>query len=99
MSKANKTFSVGDRVRVYSGANIYIGAVSKTWSDGMVDVLRDDCVSASTWHSKQCRRLVKRERRRICLPESEVCEYAKHNWETVKMDGPLIEFIEVRRRK
>lgn len=109
-----KPFEVGDRVAVYEGINKYRGPIDTVGNFQGADYIRikDGKSISREFHPKQCRRLVKKERRRFFVQRDEVDriitdlkEKSPEDWETYALDFSLrklvdddIEFIEVRRK-
>jgi hypothetical protein len=99
-------FKVGDRVRIY-GANTQDGTITGT----VVELRPDDWILVKydggmpsgmhkSHHPKQCRRLVKKERRRVRLHYRGSAVSVSWCWPThdpSNCDG-CFEFIEVRRK-
>jgi hypothetical protein len=100
--EAKMKFKVGDRVAVYDGGFILngnAGVITKIFSEGKTVVKLDvetEYAAMPTVHMKQCRRLIKKPRRRV--------------WARFCNDGTLmsmsqvpgldyVEFIEVRKKK
>lgn len=103
---------VGDRVRVYGWdfddpkeALIFNAEVLEKLSNGMLKVRNPRLDGDDFVHPKQCRKLVKKERRRVWIhfnektPEREICHLnppGKNAHEVC--DGNCIEFREVKRK-
>lgn len=103
-----RAFQVGDRVRVYGPygqGSVDTGRVQELIGEGLLK-LKLDSDGYPVVHPKQCRRLVKRERRRVWITERKLLELA------IDPDGEVsamiskakkvqddVEFVEVRRRK
>lgn len=94
------TFRIGDRVAVYVGGCEGVPAAKRLGTITSVDITSpqvkvqyDD--SGATWwaHGKQCRRLIKKERRRVWIMphtlkvEAGICEKPIDGW---------VEFVEVK---
>lgn len=97
-------FKVGERVAVYDGFGRDIGIVEEI-RDGILSIGSEDS-DRFVAHPKQCRRLVKKPKRRVFLRESAGGNLTS-GW-TIDIDtasdfghpnGKWIEFIEVRRKK
>lgn len=87
-------FKVGDRVRAYSGglAKGYFDArVTQITSEGLL--ILDEY---GVYHPKQCRRLVKTQRRRAWLLKS--CLSNQAIFEPPNFPENWIEFVEVRKK-
>lgn len=72
MKDAEYKFKAGDRVAVYDGADRAVGRVSAIFSSAnyllvALDSDQPPRLRGKRWHPKQCRKLVKRERRRVWL--------------------------------
>lgn len=99
----NKPFQVGNRVAAYTEGNRYTGRVLEIQEGtGLIKVRLDSWYGDCTVHFKQCRRLVKRERRRIYVPKQDLDQgFHKVNaWHQPTPADPsaYIEFIEVLRK-
>jgi hypothetical protein len=99
-----KEFKVGDRVAAYTGKTNYpdairraVGEIAQIAANGAI-LLKHDTLDY--WYSpKQCRRLIKRERRRVWVNPKYQSLY--HGSECVFRDEPrdgFVEFIEVRKK-
>lgn len=102
-------FKIGDRVRVYGATYAYqcaVGAVTVINADGTLHVatgLRSQPLIESA-HPKQCRKLIKRPRRRAWLlfrketmvSLAHTCNKPSPEWASV--DQTIIEFIEVKKK-
>lgn len=113
------SFKVGDRVAVYggnSGKTLWVNGKPGTivcifHNDGRLNVNFDDkkLGQARTFHTKQCRRLVKKERRKILVSISQTGEIrgARMTVDTLGgtqlgnffSDNDTVEFREVRPKK
>ena len=62
------SFKVGERVAVYWYDGRFTGAVEKIHANGSLQIVFDNFSYRKSAHPKQCRRLVKKERRRVWLP-------------------------------
>lgn len=99
-----RPFEVGDRVAAYNCTKRYEGVVwsidNRRWPTTLVIETRDDVLS---FHPKQCRRLVRKERRRVWVNMD--------HWDYYKADNPAhayleepqdtpgwVEFIEVKKK-
>lgn len=108
-------YGAGDARFIYFGSDRLIGNIRSTQETGTVKIEIENLSSQDTEghnavikvHSKQCRRLVKKERRRIWVKKTAV-DYVmadgKHTSGTIsksKLDaahyGTMVEFIEVRK--
>lgn len=96
------TFKVGDKVRAYSGSLSYLYTVSSIETHGMLSFKE-----TSYWfHRKQCRKLVKKERRRVWVGWdyrnvlNQAMRVTAHkpadNWAC--SDEVVIEFVEVKKK-
>lgn len=109
-----RPFQKGDRVRVY--ASVYeelletVGTIERILENGMVYVEFDkvsEIGNASCWaHPRQCRRLVKKERRRVWIPEGALdrlysgdARNISANISDRKIVDTDTQFVEVRRKK
>lgn len=120
-----KPFEVGERVAVYENASRWVGSIEADKGtvrgtflpDGVFWVRCDPSENEGApnllaANAKQCRRLVKKKRRRVWIPQHCIderydvmrvyqvrpAEISREPWEKPKDDGPLIEFVEVRKR-
>lgn len=59
-------FKAGDRVAVYAGPMRIIGAIALIEPDGHIILDKYENV----WHPKQCRRLIKKQRREVWIRQS-----------------------------
>jgi hypothetical protein len=108
-------FKVGDRVAVYDGGHRYEGNILE-FSQVIGASSPYDCVvirrvangKTMSVHPKQCRRLGKKERRRVWMPQLNVDDMFKYpeykDYTAIlykeKREGQsLVEFIEVRKKK
>lgn len=94
-------FKVGDRVAVYSGRGRFVGTV-ETVMNTILEVRLDGRVGQ--FHSHQCRRLVKKPRRRVWIAESNLVDSINSGlgvpaYRTRPGFSDQIEFVEVRRKK
>lgn len=105
MSKpTSDKFPIGTRVRVYATLN---GAVAETkgsvtrirTTDGMLYVNLDGRRGEIVAHPMQCRKLVKKERRRIWLMKSHIEMRAYWTLTLPEKPDDYIEFVEARRKK
>jgi len=96
----------GDRVAVYWGKRC-VGTVEMIRNDGLLQISVENGSTSDTWiaHPKQCRKLVKKERRRVWFEKVDIGQnhwngYSneKEIWESLK-PGERVEFIEVRKKK
>lgn len=94
-----KPFQVGDRVRAYSWAAVYAGRVIRVEGDRVY--LGLDGGGNLDFHPKQCRRLVRKERRRVWvkLPTDFHPQHRANGMVSVDPVDGWVEFIEVRRKK
>ena len=95
-------FKVGDRVRVYHGLMRFDGTVKQT-STSLLAVeyeLSSGEKRASEFQTQQCRKLVKRERRRVWLMRGQLEQgYGVIAAEYSQPEGnAYAEFVEVRRK-
>lgn len=66
-------FKVGDRVRTYAGysgdcISVKAGVIKNILPKGVLEIAEDGVKDGTRWaHPKQCRRLKKKERRRIWI--------------------------------
>lgn len=108
-------FKVGDRVAVYGIAfdgmrcKSFYGTVTEVLDDGWL-VVNPDCpeTNANDVHEKQCRRLVKRERRRVWIKcgrhgglsslGGQLKNPVVFGSSTKSHDPEYVEFVEVRKR-
>jgi hypothetical protein len=96
-------FQVGDRVRVYGivvrmfGAGEAIKKVATVTSVDDELLILDDGGDAFYAHPKQCRRLVKKERRRYWLNPNISAHYDGTFWIDNKPHEGWIEFVEVKK--
>ena len=101
-----REFKVGDRVAAYIGRQRIVGTI-ETIYEGKHMVLNG---SADLLHPKQCRHLVKKERRRVWI-EARLLDRDSDEWDSddhqvidvfkeyhEDPDRPLVEFVEVRRK-
>jgi hypothetical protein len=104
--KQMSKFKVGDRVRVYGGTNpdegeFFDGTVRQI--EGRWLVVKDDRNGevVSSFHVKQCRKLVRKERRRVWIRESIIPIRGDllDNPPAEHSEQFFIEFVEVRKRK
>lgn len=99
-----RTFKAGDRVKVYPIAKN--GEVITFDVSGNIAVGFDDNAgSMQFFHPKQCRKLIKKERRRVWIRNPEFLYYIRHSFQiptelfsNVPADG-FVEFVEVRNKK
>lgn len=96
-----REFKVGDRVRVYGAryngtVEPFVATIEHIYQNGSIKVSSDNIMYCEI-HPKQCRHLVKKERRRIWVkfhPQGQIY--------TVECSEPQeegwIEFVEVRRK-
>lgn len=93
-------FKVGDRVAVYNSENRYTGTVTKISSEFFTDcifVAREK--SEYVYHKKQCRKLVKKERRRVWVRFEDPAG-STHSFNPACAIAPdWAEFVEVRQKK
>lgn len=97
-------FKVGDRVAVY-GPERDVGTISEVNGRGFVRMDPDDNNFDTNWfHPKQCRRLVKKERRRVWVVFAEHISQRDmliadplHIWEPGERQR-AVEFIEVKKK-
>lgn len=106
-----KELKVGDRVVAYCGKDRFIGKIDKVYPDDLLCVwARSDSgmyVHRSIYvHPKQCRRLVKKERRKIFVLPDIVGNHSDNIikfsdcWITrTRSNQDQIEFIEVVKKK
>lgn len=90
-------FKVGDRVAAYINGQRVLGVLETLNPNNTFEFCADEYSSRRTVHPKQCRRLVKRERRRVSIyfgDKGTVVEGGRQ-FEV----GEEIDFVEVRRRK
>lgn len=102
-------FKVGDHVAFYTSLGRTIGTVTQALNEELhirLDVNPSDrCLVKA--HPKQCRRLVKKERRRVYIPdvylkkllEDSVDAQCQHQISTHPVLDDDVEFIEVRKKK
>lgn len=65
---------VGDRIRIYSNADIWTGLVEKIYPNGRLDYISSDTSLRFGAHIKQCRKLVKKAPREWWVNTNE-CQY------------------------
>lgn len=108
-----RTFKVGDRVRVYHGWREIEGQVTSiantNLASELIHVTEDGFYSAhedGPFAPEQCRKLVKKERRRVWLIESDIpaskgINYHKtiYRWPERHNNDNWIEFIEAKRKE
>lgn len=109
-------FKVGDRVAVYDNGHRQVGVVGQIGDTTGSKNIRVDAVKSqlhSPWkfswfHPKQCRRLIKRERRRVFIQEKDVPNNEQSDYPDVLVRptrgttynlGRWVEFIEVVSKK
>ncbi len=95
-------FKVGDRVAVYDGDRIVgvIGAIHK--EGGLLVCLDEAYGGAKSYHPKQCRRLVKKQRRRVWLSRGAAAELhggISAEFFAQKRNEDDVEFVEVRKKR
>lgn len=109
-------FEVGDRVAVYTADGRFTGdiigvfgvhCIRVDYHPGQINASTGGVVGWAQVNPKQCRRLIKRERRRIWISETALALLKKddpaiqdNNW--VSLERVLdddVEFVEARRRK
>lgn len=100
-----KPFKVGQRVAVYNFGIRYVGTIFDVFKDG-IDVAEDPDNKGMRVHPKQLRRLVKKERRRVWIPETSLphdmigkCEDAAWVSADDRSKDGWVEFIEVKKPK
>jgi hypothetical protein len=88
---------------VYSGLSRCIGIVEST-TEGLALVRVG--LNVRTYHVKQCRRLVRRERRKVWVMEGSDGDLRYGTWDTAKRPGELhsdcgrwVEFVEARKER
>lgn len=107
---AQLKYKEGDRVKVYATLNGSVAETKGTFTrfrpDGMMYVNLDGRRGEIVAHPKQCRRLVKKQRRRVWIRESVLNEYFQggDKWSDVAISGERleeddVEFIEARKKK
>lgn len=92
-------FKVGDRVAVYENCKRFTGMVLNDGHQSIQVELDDDRVLP--FHPKQCRRLIKKPRRRIAVSyDTGACEFSVRllSGDNIPNDKE-VEFIEVRKAK
>lgn len=100
-------FKVGDRLRCYFGRVVNDLILSSVTEDGMLFFAEKDNIGHMNYlaHPKQCRRLVKIERRRVWVALKDVqvgglgTKFCYAFFYVEKGDKNLVEFIEVRKKK
>jgi hypothetical protein len=97
-------FSVGDRVNYYSGAQLRPESctVTQLHEDGLLGLARPHWQGNVSAHPKQCRRLVRKERRRRFIPACELDKDCAASFRTREMwdaGGECTEFVEVKRKR
>lgn len=88
-------FKVGDRVKIYHHRTPLIGVVNHITEDGMIKI--DLSEVGYIYHPKQCRKLVKKERRRAWI---KLTDYGQiDGWASCERHSPgWVEFIEVKKK-
>lgn len=101
MTQPKKPLQVGERVAAYSGGDRHVGTVERKLSSGAYEI---DVESGHLLvHPKQCRRLVKKPRRRIWLFKAYL-DGGRVQGSPILLAPPntseaWIEFSEVRKKK
>lgn len=95
-------FKVGDRVVMYNGFARHTGVINSLVRSSLYQIKIDSTESVMTFHEKQCRKLVKKERRRVWV-DVEALRAISEDSVNGKGDGLIdvsewIEFTEVRRK-
>jgi len=109
MTAPRKPLAVGDRVAVYWYDGRFTGEIDRISNEGSTGpryFIQFDTGLAKWAHVKQCRRLVKRERRRVWISESNLGNLAVHSqghsvvvWKDKPMLDDAVEFREVRKER
>jgi hypothetical protein len=97
MTAPKKPLAPGDRVAVYSGLSRCIGIVEST-TEGLALVRVG--LNVRTYHVKQCRRLVRRERRRVWIDEPGLRKLETGQdevWASTTAMPRAVEFVEARK--
>lgn len=99
-------FKVGDLIRIYSETDVYEDIITKILPGNLIQIQ-----SCRLFHAKQCRKLVKKERRRLWMNEYLVSEGSfpfrggTYTSQELAKEYALnscigqVEFVEVRRKK
>lgn len=93
-------FKIGDRVVGYKHPDTpTVGHVESVWNDDVIAITPDRNLSLRNFHFKQCRRLVKKNRRRIWMSESSLSG-SSGTWTLKREDAArdMIEFVEVKKK-
>jgi hypothetical protein len=101
-------FKVGDRVAYYLSSHRRTGKVLSVHANASLQVDEDN--ASPRWeynvHPKQCRKLVKKPRRKVFILEQELVNFQKETsapawekpWEDLDFDSPWVEFVEVKKK-
>lgn len=92
------TPKVGDRVAVYTGGNRYVAEIADMLNDGTLRFERVGAIGSFYAHPKQCRRLIRRERRRVYIQENPATKELGFGWVDGRPGQGWVEFVEVRRK-
>lgn len=92
----NNKFHKGTRVIAYDGSETFKGIITAVTPDNRVEIEVDDGLKYFWFHIKQCRRLIKKERRRLTVSRPIVGNLFQS---LIDLEpGEVVEFIEVKKK-